>query len=154
MTATDPAPSAGYPWLPLATRAFAASMRGDDRVAIRLTERIATEHGPDAVIGAIIAWLDTLLIEGFGHGNFQTGGVGFYLVNDDGDPETVDGSQPSEAVWAGRLMAARAAGDQATFDALIAAVTGDGVTPASWARHVHTVLECCTLTYQYVKETT
>lgn len=141
-----------HPWLPLATRAFAASIRGDDRVAVRLTERIATEHGPDAILGALIAWLDTLLIEGFGQESFATGGAGFYMVNGDGQSETVDGSQPAEAVWAGRLMAARAAGDKAQFEALIAAATGDGTTPASWARHVHTVLECCSLTYQYVKE--
>lgn len=141
-----------HPWLPLATRAFAASMRGDDRVAVRLIERIATEHGPDAILGALIAWLDTLLVEGFGQETFQTGGVGFYLVNDNHEHETVDGTQPAEAVWAGRLMAARAAGDQAQFEALIAAATGEGTTPASWARHVHTTLQCCTLTYQYVKE--
>lgn len=152
MTAAEPATQPDYPWLPLSARAFAAAMRGDDRVAVRLIERIVGEHGPDAILGAMISWLDTLLIEGFGQENFQTGGVGFYMVNDADEPETVDGTQPPEAVWAGRLMAARAAGDKDQFDALIKAATGDGATPASWARHVHYTLTCCALTYRYVKE--
>lgn len=138
------------PWLPLAARALAAQRRGDRQVAARLVERIAAEH--DALVPAMVAWIDTLLVDGFGVTEFTPQGAGVIFGDVDSDEFAfADGSQPPEVVWGGRLFAARAAGDEEAFNALIVAATSGDATPATWAAHVLRLLDCCALTLNDVK---
>jgi hypothetical protein len=143
-TSTEPA----RPWRDLAHRAFRASMRGDDEVAAKLVERIHAEH--DAVIPAMVVWLDTLLVDGFGETEFGPAGVVFGRSEE--PLRFADGTQPPEVVWSGRLFAARAAGDEETFNALIAAVTGPDSTEEIWGTHVLWLLHCAATTYRTVTE--
>lgn len=146
-----------YPWIPLARRAFDAARRQDNLVAAKLVERIAAEHGPEAIVGAITGWLDTLLSHAYGVDAFvPAAGVMFSGVDATdlsarGDYRPADGSQRPEVVWSGRMMAARAAGDRETWCALIMAVTeGPDATNEGWARHVLCLLDCAALSYNVV----
>lgn len=99
----------------------------------------------------MVAWIDTLLVHGFGVTEFNENGaaVVFGAAGDD-RYRFADGSQPPEVVWSGRMFAARAAGDEAMWGALLDAVTGEDATDASWTRHVLTLLSCAALTFNAV----
>lgn len=130
-------------WLPLARQAFAAAVALDPEAARVLVERIDQEH--DAIVEAMLAWIDILLTDGYGVTEFRPVGLTFHDERT-GSAIQADGTVPPRVVWAGRLVAARAAGDRDTCDALlISATSGDD---EMWSAHVATLLETCAATYR------
>jgi hypothetical protein len=140
-------------WAPLADRAFAAYLRGDETIAANLILRIVTEYGQECIIGAISNWLDTVIVRGFGVTEFQpSAGIKFAGIEPDGSVESLryaDGSQSREVVWAGRMLVARITGDRDLWEALIRSVLDDpDLTDAGWGEYVHVTLDCCALTFK------
>jgi hypothetical protein len=125
-------------WIPLATRAFNAAIRGDMPLAARLVERIDHEHGSDAVVFSALAWIDSMwqVVEKpppdheIGFRGATTG----HVTDEDGVPPQI--------AWAGRLMSARAGDDADMVEELLFSVNDAG----QWGRNVMALLDCVGLT--------
>lgn len=141
MSATDPLPKNQRRAMELAGAALTAALGGDWGRAGKLLQRVGDECGPDGVERAMLGWCDTLVAKmGVAPGTpvriaFQEAG--------DGKPVTdADEVSREEIVWAGRMVAARAAADHAAWGALIDALPDD---PRGVGRHVGAVLEVAAL---------
>lgn len=128
-------------WHADATAALHAAMRRDHDTARAAVQAIAARD-PEDLPDVLLAWCDTLLSA---RGLRDYGAEPFTL--DFGNLDTLQVQHaddvPPAVAWAGRLIAARAADDQATFEALIlAAVDGEG---DAWGQCVMTTLNVVAL---------
>lgn len=91
------------------------------------TQEIGDRFGGDGVMVAALAWIDTTLTRVPGMGYAADNGRKVALAfreETTGRAETAADVPPGVA-WAGRLMAARSADDQDTFEALVNSVESD-----------------------------
>ncbi|MGI5423075.1 hypothetical protein [Actinomadura luteofluorescens] len=119
----------------LATAALNAVLRGDHPAADRALDQLAAQHGMAGVTNALVTWCDTALKQipsGAGPVTLQWVEHGTARVH--GDANRV---RPAER-WAGRLLAARAAGDRHTFIALVESVPP---TRAAVGEHVGAMVQ-------------
>ncbi|MCP2339227.1 hypothetical protein [Actinomadura rupiterrae] len=128
----------------LAAETLIAAIEYDTGRARAATERLVTEHGAAGVVTAMLSWADTLL-EAMG----LPPGQQVALVFRDADSGHIGfAGEPRwrpEVVWAGRMLAARAARDLEQWNALAAAIP-DGET----GRYVSAVLEAVVLTLRRI----
>lgn len=125
------------PVIKLATTALHAAMRDDWPAATTAVQAINDRHGGRGLMAAILAWCDTAILKMTG--SFTASGsvaVAFQAV-ETGEIGGAD-DVPAEVRWAGRLIAARAADDEPTFNALIESVPSD---PKAMGAHVARLLE-------------
>ncbi|WP_433233896.1 hypothetical protein [Actinomadura nitritigenes] len=129
--------------LHLAKVALIAEMGGARAVAVKALERIDAECGEGAIDLAMCSWIDTLAaLIGMPRGR----PIQLAFVDSDRPDAVMTGAEVvdrPEVVWAGRLSAARIAGDTDTYGALIETLPED---PAEVGKHVGAVLEGCALT--------
>lgn len=103
----------------IATVALHRAMAGDMEEAANYVKRL---NGTDGLVLAIKAWVDTFIgrVVGWPEEG-RTPAFQMRLLNvDTGDVEIAD-EAPRHAAWAGRLIAARLADDEAGFIALLKA---------------------------------
>jgi hypothetical protein len=125
----------------LAAAALTCAMAQDWERASKAVQRISDECGSVGVGRAILGWSDTL-ISRMGHTPGRPVAIAFQEV-ESGRIDSADGDfVPERVKWAGRVLAARAADDQATWDALMDALPDDGT---AIGEHVAAVLEMCAL---------
>lgn len=105
-----------------ATAALHAAMADDWKAASGALQTLSDECGGAGVGDAMRAWCDTLI--GRTHGDLQDSGSGVRLVFKNADSGEMGGADdvPAPTRWAGRLIAARAAMDQPTWQALLEAI--------------------------------
>jgi len=112
------------PWYPLAGEAMTATADRRYADAAAAIQRINDEYGPDTVVDLCTALADTALhaqgVEDYGPGVRLVFGH-----RDTGKLATAD-DVPALIATAGRLIAARAANDPATFMALLGAAQSAG----------------------------
>lgn len=102
----------------------------DDGGRINLAMRSLNEElGGPGIMFALAGWCDTLALRQ----QAVTGSIGSDLVrpvwlDENGNVQTDPDDVPGPVRWAGRLIAARAALDKDTWDALIAAIPDGSVT--------------------------
>lgn len=138
-------------WHPLAGRALQLAVLGERHTAGRVVQRIAAEHGGSAVVAAMLAWIDTL-VEARGGVADPGAGVRLAFVEArSGDVHDAGDVEPLQA-WAGRLIAARVADDEAIGRALID--TAAAGTELDWGRHVLTLLNTVALNLRFTLSTT
>jgi hypothetical protein len=130
------------PWYGLAAEAYRAAWRRDHETAATAVQAIADQYGPDAILGAMQAWVDSTLhycgIDQYGTPlqlNFHDLGTGHQTGNSN---ET----HPL-AAWSGRVINARAAMD---LDLWVNLMDSAQTDPQTWTRHVMTLLMTCALT--------
>lgn len=131
------------PWLfELATQAFHAAQRGDYNESARVIMTIGSKFGGPALCEAMQAWADTCLhaqgIHERGHASRPV-----WCNSDTGAVDIGFAEVCREVRWSGQLLAARAADDQATWDALILAVPDDMTAISD---HVCAFLATCAAT--------
>lgn len=80
-------------------------------------EDMAASYGGDGAIQAALLWIDTLAAK-LGAANDGQGVALMFKAVETGEIGGADGRRPT-VVWAGRLVTARLADDEATFVALI-----------------------------------
>jgi hypothetical protein len=112
----------------IATVALRRAMAGDLEGAARYIERLS---GTDGLLIAIVAWIDTYAARVYPE--WEPGGrvAVKWLFTPTGQMETADEVAPSMR-WAGRLIAARLADDEAGFYAVLRSAPegvalGDGI---------------------------
>ena len=142
MTATAPEQTGPDPrLLLLAAKALHYAMAEDWERASRAVQVLGDAFGGDGCVTAMLGWADTLISRTPGLAGdgrpvrlaFQTLETGHIDYNADDVPDDVR--------WAGRLLAARAADDRDTFEALINSVPDD----ATWSKYVGAVLKMSAL---------
>lgn len=133
------------PWYRLAGEALRLAVLGDRAAAYRTVEQLLAEHGPDAVPEAMCAWADAVLayLQPPDHGDTITLTIRDAIT---GQPATVD-RMPAPSVWAGQLIAARAADDEPTFRALVNAPTSD----REYSARVSAMLMTCAINVRHAK---
>jgi hypothetical protein len=125
----------------LASAALTCAVSNDWDRATKAVQRIGDECGEVGVGRAILGWSDTL-IHRMGHKPGKPVNLVFQQV-ETGRIDTADGEHVPERVrWAGKVIAARAADDEAAWDALMKALPEDG---AVVGQHVAAVLEMVAL---------
>lgn len=125
----------------LATDALHAALADDWARATRAVQRTSDECGAEGVARAILGWSDTLI-------GRMPGGKGkpvrlAFMEAESGRIDTNADDVPPRVRWAGRVLAARAADDKATWDALMDALPDDGQVIGEY---VSAVLEMVALT--------
>jgi hypothetical protein len=119
MTTTPPQRPA---WAPLASMALTEAVLGNNKTASRAMQELHDEHGPEAVPGVMIAWIDTLLA----HCPLPPGQLASFLFRREGSTEiTTADDVPPHVAWAGRLIVARALNDYAQAVALVNSIPTD-----------------------------
>lgn len=125
----------------LASVALNRAIAQDWDRATKAVQRISDECGQVGVGRAILGWSDTL-ISRMGHTPGKPVAIAFQQA-ETGRIDTADSEYvPDRVRWAGRVIAARAADDQPTWDALMAALPDDG---KAIGEHVAAVLETVAL---------
>jgi hypothetical protein len=138
----DPLPPIERRAMTLATVALHAAMAGDWDKATDAVQRISDECGAVGIGRAILGWSDTMIARLVtGHIPGQPIRLAFQQV-ETGRIDTDADKVPAEVRWAGRVIAARAANDHATWDALMDALPDDGQAIGA---HVAKVLEMSVL---------
>lgn len=120
---------------------FMIKDRTDEAGAV--LQRLADRYGGDGAVEAALLWIDTLGAH-FGH---RPDGARVALLLkevESGQVGTVDGGRPT-VVWAGRLIAARFADDEATFSALINAAA----CSPSFGAHIGELLHMVALSLEH-----
>lgn len=107
--------------LRLASHALKLAIAGQIGPAGRVVGRLAAEHGGQAVWIAMQGWSDTFLVEAGVEGGTDTPVALAFFDNESGRVGMAD-EVPASVAWAGRFIAARAAGDRATCEALFRSV--------------------------------
>lgn len=129
-----------WPWIPLAGRALSHSAADRMDVAVRCVQRIASEHGPDALPRVMLSWIDTAWMRLFPDGlpaGYLDRPMRFWHVGE-ASTASVDDVPPALR-WAGRFVFARLADDEQQARALLAAVQTD----REWSAVVQAVLDVC-----------
>lgn len=124
------------PWNGHAAAVLQAAIRRDRAATQTAVTALIAAFGADVLPQVMLAWVDTTLnaqgVTADGRparivfGNPATGRVS--------DADDV----PPEIAWAGRLLGARAADDEDTYRALMAAIPDEDV-----GRHITALLHCC-----------
>lgn len=121
--------------------ALSAYLTGRPDIAMIVVEAIYRSFGRDGLYAAAIGWCDVVLrrMPGYEHG------AQVYLAWEDVDTGRIIHAEetPPIARWAGQMLAARAADDEAFSRALFNAVPADEETTA---QHLSALLEA--LSYQ------
>jgi hypothetical protein len=109
----------------LASAALSCAMAEDWGRATKAMQRIGDECGQVGIRRAVLGWSDTLIAR-MGHTPGQPVAIAFQQA-ETGRIDTADSEYvPDRVRWAGRVIAARAADDQATWDALMDSLPEDG----------------------------
>ncbi|GHE32071.1 hypothetical protein GCM10017673_38570 [Streptosporangium violaceochromogenes] len=126
----------------LATVALHAAMAGDTGRAVKAMQAISDETGGEGLMDAILAWCDTLI----GHTPGIEVGKPVALTWMEAETRRIN-TGPDEvrptAVWAARLIAARAADDADTFHALMESVPHQ--PPTAMGDHVWELVQMVAL---------
>lgn len=110
--------------LRLASDALRCAVAGDRERAFRVVERIGDECGGEGLALAMVGWSDTLIAR---VPNLTGKPVRLaFMQADSGRVDENADDVPAEVRWSGRLLAARAADDRQTWNALIDALPEDG----------------------------
>lgn len=118
-----------------AIAALNAVLRDNPAAADQALDRLHARHGMPGITGALVIWCDTALARiPRGDGPVRLQWVEHATGRVHGDADAV---RPAER-WAGRLLAARAAGDLDGFRALVEAVPAD---PAVVGDHVGAMVQ-------------
>jgi hypothetical protein len=128
--------------LKLAAASLTSARAGDWDRATRLTERIYDECGSAGVLLALRGWVDTLIVH-MGHVPGTPIAIAFQDTESGAITTADDPDVRPEVVWAGRLIAARAALDEETWDALLLAIPRD-----EQGRYIPALLEIVALMTQ------
>jgi len=124
--------------LQLAKDALAAAIREDwPQVASKLQD--IAEFGPRGLERAMLGFCDTAIARS-GVRPGQPMRIRFRRGDGDQRVTDADGVPRPEVAWAGRMLAARAAGDEDAWRALLTSVPD-----AEFGRHVGALLEMCAL---------
>lgn len=131
-------------WREQARLALELAVNDDLPAATDVLAALAGAHGLRGVLRAVQAWLDTVL-EARGVTMGASAGVRLGFVELETGELTDADQAPPRQVWAGRLLAARAADDEAAFRALI-----DSVPDRDELGHrVNAVLAMCALNLRH-----
>lgn len=129
----------------LAGDALRAALTENWPVANKTVERIDAECGATGIVTAILGWSDTLIAR---VPNLTGRPVRLAFMNaDSGRIDENADDVPDETRWAGRLLAARAADDEATWNALVDALPDD---PAAVGAHVGHLLQMVALNLRHL----
>lgn len=108
----------------LAKQALTARLDDDVAEAHAAVQRISSEHGPEALAGAMMAWVSTALVRsGIDQDPERLTSVSFRNV--DTGEYTVADDTPPPVRWSGRLMMAMLAQDEEQVRALFNSVTDE-----------------------------
>lgn len=133
--------SPGPPWLSAATTILHAARNSHWETAALLAERIVADYGPGVIVDAMAAWIDTYAhVCGVAEDKPVTPHLVGFVNTGTGDFVDADGA-PLGLAWAGRLITARLADDESTFNALINAVPDE----ETWSDCVDRVLSLVAL---------
>lgn len=129
MSDREPGPAVIARAREFATRALHAAMREDWDAASAAMTSLSAETGSDGVLWAVLRFCDTIIgrqlaMQGL-PGDAWDGGVRMSWLNTDTGAVGHAGQVPDSVRWAGQLVAAKAAQDEATFRALIATMPDD-----------------------------
>lgn len=133
--------------LRLAGNALRAAYADNLPLANTIIERIDAECGVEGVTLAILGWSDTL-IKRTPHLTGKPVRLAFMNADSGRVDENAD-DVPQEVRWAGRLIAARAADDEQTWNALIDALPRD---EAAVGRHVGHLLQMVALNLRHLDQ--
>ena len=124
----------------LAGVALTAARANDWPRAVKMLQRINDECGPDGAGRALLSLCDTAIAE-----MGIPPGAPVHIQYKNIDTQQVQGAdevEKREVVWAGRMLAARAAQDQDTWDALIETLPDD---PRVMGQHALALLQMVAL---------
>lgn len=108
----------------LAMAALNAMQRGDHPAVDRALDQLAARHGPQGITNALVIWCDAALARiPAGAGPVTLEWVDQHTGRVTRNPSSI----PPAERWAGRMLAARAAGDLDMFRALAEAVPPERV---------------------------
>lgn len=138
-------------WFELAAQALHAAMSNphDPTEAAGHVKALHEECGADGIVSAILAWSDTLIDQA----GFPTDGTAIqaaWMPQDTGVIQDAEATEPV-ARWAGRLIIARATGDEATWAALMDSVPQE---PAVQADHIMCLLALVALNVRMLEQGT
>lgn len=122
------------PWYALASMALTEAVLGNNDIAGKAMQQIHDQHGPEAVPGVLLAWIDTMLTYIPPPEGSSFVGLEFREVTE--NHFTGADEVPPAVAWAGRLIVARANDDEAQARALIDSVLSD----EQWGRNVSALL--------------
>lgn len=126
-------------WRRLASDALRLALERDWPASLDMTQRLSDEFGADGLAQGVLAWIDTALSRAAYDGD----GVAIrlrFLDVDTGVESDSDNVTPALR-WAGRLLSARAAGDEDAYRALYRSLAG-----AQFSEGVGAVLNACSTT--------
>jgi len=138
-------PSAVYRY---ATTALDAAIANDPDAYAKAMRSLSRNYGGEGVGAAMLAWVDTLLVEIQAPGGKVIFAPAWMAVDEataDAGSGKINGADdtPPEARWAGRLIAARANDDEATYLAVLHSAPQD---ERAWSRHVNALAMTVALT--------
>ncbi|MCP2339221.1 hypothetical protein [Actinomadura rupiterrae] len=137
----DRLPNNQHDALALTSASLTAALASDWHRAMRLLQQVGDECGPDGVDRALLALCDTAIhVSGIVPGTPVA--ISWQAVDGDGAITGPDEVTRPEVVWAGRMLAARAADDEEQWDALLAAAPEDEI---AFGRHAGALLEMSAL---------
>lgn len=147
----EPTPLPQYwpPWAYQATMVLVLINRGQLSEAVAAVEQIQADHGPGVLPAVLVALCDTTLAAA-GHRPARPRQVSLAFTDLD-RRDLSAGEVPPNVAWAGRLVAARAADDRETFEALIAAAMAD---EEAWGRAVMTLFRLAAKNVKHWSTTT
>lgn len=136
----------------LATAALHAAMREDWTGASKAMRSLSEETGSNGVMFAVLRYCDTIIgrqlaMRGLPDDAWD-GGVRMAWLNVDHGTLGHAGQVPDSVRWAGQLVAARAAKDEAAFRALIGAMPDDD---GERGKYVGELLRSCAITANMAK---
>jgi hypothetical protein len=131
-------PSAVYRY---AATALSAAIANDADAYSKAMRSLSRNYGGDGIGAAMLAWIDTLLAEIQAPGGKAIFAPAWMVVDEAtaaGGTGKINGADdtPPEARWAGRLIAARANDDEASYLAILdSAPQGE----RAWSKHINTL---------------
>ena len=141
MTATDFGPRNPRA-MELAAVAMHAATAGDTGRAMKAMQTISDETGGEGLMDAILGWCDTLIANTPGIEVGKPVAIAWMEAETRRINTCPDEVRPT-AVWAARLIAARAANDEATFHALMESVPHQ--PPTAMGDHVWELVQMVAL---------
>ncbi len=125
----------------LAFAALRAAQANKWETATDYVKRISDECGGEGLSVALRAWIDTYVDHATDGDHSPRAGRLAFVNTEDGKAETSDAERiPDRIRWAGQMIEARAAKDQAAWSNLVAAMPADGL---EIGRYISAVLEVC-----------
>lgn len=133
----------GRPWIGQAGEALRLAIAKDLPGAAKVIKQMQADHGDETVISAMAEWIDTLA----NHGGWREteGPIAFaFRAVETGEVTRDENDVRPTVAWAGKMLTARLALDEAAWWALIRAVPQD---PAVIGDHVTELLQCVALAW-------